>query len=196
MMIPREKLQTELSRALKKGKSFEEKKMILNEFKDREMFRIDLKHLMEPLENLMRFSKALTDLTEVVLEETYAACYRDLVGRYGTPSLENGNPSPFALFGLGKFGGKEMGFASDIELLLVYGGEGETKGKKPIENGEFYERLAREILSFVEAKRKGIFHIDLRLRPFGEKGALATSINFLRAYYAPGRGRRRLNGRH
>jgi glutamate-ammonia-ligase adenylyltransferase len=68
-----------------------------------------------------------------------------------------------------------MGYASDLELLFVHEGEGSTP---------FFESLARQVLSFIEARSKGIFHIDLRLRPYGEKGALSTLFTQFVKYYS------------
>ena len=59
---------------------------------------------------------------------------------------QNRKPCPFAVLGLGKFGGRELGYASDIEILFVYGGSGTTNGKNEIENSEYFERLAQELL--------------------------------------------------
>lgn len=185
MTIPRETLGKNLAALLKKARSYEEKKKVLNDFKDREMFRIDLKHLRDRPEQFGRFSKALSDLADIVLEETGQTCYEELVKTYGRPLLEMGGVCPFSIFGLGKYGGREMGFASDIELIVVFGGEGESNGPNRIGNGEFFERLTRGILAFVTARREGIFHIDLRLRPYGEKGTLASPFDFIRSYYSP-----------
>ncbi|HXN07825.1 MAG TPA: glutamine synthetase adenylyltransferase, partial [Nitrospiria bacterium] len=188
MTVPRETLRKNLAALLKKAGTYEDKKEAINDFKDREMFRIDLKHLRDRPEQLSRFSKALSDLADIVLEETGQVCCQELVKTYGRPLLETGKVCPFSIFGLGKYGGREMGFASDIELIVVFGGEGETDGPNRIGNGEFFERLTREILAFVTARREGIFHIDLRLRPYGEKGTLASPFDFIRSYYSPGGG--------
>ena len=104
---------------------------------------------------------------------------------YGRPRLANEKPCPFAVLGLGKFGGRELGYASDIEVLFVYGGSGSTNGKDGIENSEYFERLAQELLGWIEAKQEGIFRIDVRLRPHGGKGALANAFEEICRYYSP-----------
>ena len=86
---------------------------------------------------------------------------------------------------MGKFGGRELGYASDIEALFVYREPGRTSGKRPVENSEFFERVAQEILQWIESKQEGIFHLDVRLRPHGSKGHLANSLEELRHYYSP-----------
>lgn len=180
------RLKQALRKTIRVTNRYEGKKERLNQFKDRELFRIDLVHLLSRKRNLVTFSRALSDLAEIVLESAYKIGFDDLQHRFGMPRLENGKPCPFAICGLGKFGGGEMGFGSDIELLLVYGGDGETDGKDPMTNQEFYERLGQSILNLIEAKREGIFHVDLRLRPYGSKGSLTNSLDFLERYYQLG----------
>jgi glutamate-ammonia-ligase adenylyltransferase len=185
LLPEREEMRHQLKKSLARGRTLEDQKEILNRYKDREMFRIDMKHLLEPPDDLMDFSWTLTDLTEVVLDQAHGICHRRLTKRYGLPLREDQTVCPFAVCGLGKFGGREMGYASDIEALFVYGGPGRTGGKESIENGVYFERLCQEILNCIEAKREGIFRIDLRLRPYGSAGALANPIDQLRRYYSP-----------
>jgi glutamate-ammonia-ligase adenylyltransferase len=87
--------------------------------------------------------------------------------------------------GLGKFGGRELGYASDLELLVVYQEAGTTE-VSGIENGELFDRLVQDVVETLEAREEGIFHIDLRLRPHGKKGPLASPLGLLRDYYRPG----------
>jgi len=98
--------------------------------------------------------------------------------------LANGKPCSFAVMGAGKFGGRELGYASDIEVLFVYGGAGRTNGKAGIENSEYFERLTQELLQWIEAKQEGIFHLDVRLRPHGSKGFLANPLDEITTYYS------------
>lgn len=165
---------------LDKKETFQDKKEALNRFKDSETFLTDMKHLLVPEEGLIAFSRALTDLAEIVLDEACDVCNRRLREKYGSPGCA------FAVFGLGKFGGREMGYASDLELLFVYDGSGLTSGPQPTEVAEYFERFAMEVLDFVEAKREGAFHIDLRLRPYGKAGRLANSIEIITSYYSSG----------
>jgi len=163
----------------------EGRKQRVNNLKDRELFRIDMRHLMDTQARLEPFSLALTDLAEVVLAESLRACQSHLAERFGAPRLVAGEPCGFAIFGLGKFGGREMGYASDIEVLFAYDGDGRTDGPEPLSNGEYFEHLCQEIMRFIEAKEEGIFHLDVRLRPHGRKGLLACAQDELASYYSP-----------
>ena len=185
LIKPQATLRKELGRLVARAKTDEARKDALNRFKDREMFRIDIKHIVEPSSNFPDFSLALTELAEVIMERSLADCSAKLEKSYGYPRLANGKPCPIAIMGLGKFGGRELGYASDIEVLFAYGGSGHTNGKNEIENSEYFERLAQELLGWIEAKQEGIFRIDVRLRPHGGKGALANAFEEICRYYSP-----------
>ncbi len=185
LIKPQATLRKELNRLIARAKTDEARKEALNRFKDRELFRIDMKHIVEPSSNLPDFSLALTELAEVIMERSAADCQIKLEKAYGSPRLANKKPCPFAILGLGKLGGRELGYASDIEVLFVYGGSGKTSGKKGIENSEFFERLAQELLGWIETKQEGIFHLDVRLRPHGGKGSLANAFEEICRYYSP-----------
>jgi glutamate-ammonia-ligase adenylyltransferase len=180
---PRGALMQALRRRMARARTHEARKAALNRFKDQELFRIDMTHLVDPSPTLDTFSQALTDLAEVVLAETLRVCRARLAEQFGTPRRSNGRPCGFAIYGLGKFGGCELGYASDIELLFVYEGAGHTDGSLALDNSEYHERLCQDILGFIEAKQEGIFHLDVRLRPHGGKGLLACSADEFAVYY-------------
>jgi glutamate-ammonia-ligase adenylyltransferase len=185
LIRPQAALRKELDRLAARAKTGEARKEALNRFKDREMFRIDIKHIVEPSTNFPDFSLALTELAEVIMERSVEDCSAKLEKSYGRPQLADKKPCSFAVLGLGKFGGRELGYASDIEVLFVYSGSGKTSGKRGIENSEYFERLAQELLGWIEAKQEGIFRIDVRLRPYGCKGALANAFEEVCRYYSP-----------
>ncbi|MDZ4853963.1 MAG: hypothetical protein SGJ26_03720 [Nitrospirota bacterium] len=185
LIKPQATLRKELGHLVRRAKTDDARKDALNRFKDREMFRIDIKHIVEPSSNFPDFSLALTELAEVIMEQSLVDCSAKLEKSYGRPRLANEKPCPFAVMGLGKFGGRELGYASDIEVLFVYGGSGTTNGNERIENSEYFERLAQELLGWIEARQEGIFRIDVRLRPHGGKGALANAFEEVCRYYSP-----------
>ncbi|BFU96141.1 MAG: putative (Glutamate-ammonia-ligase) adenylyltransferase, subunit A (Modular protein) [Nitrospira sp.] len=184
LIKPKPSLRKELDRSVARAKTEEERKAALNGFKDRELFRIDMKHIVEPMTGLADFSLALTELAEVILDRAVVDCRAKLTKDYGEPRLAGKKTCPFTVLGMGKFGGRELGYASDIEVLFVYGGTGRTGGKHGIDNGEYFERLAQEVLQWIEAKQEGIFHLDVRLRPHGGKGSLANPLDEVVKYYS------------
>ena len=183
LIKPTASLRMELDRVMAKAKTDDARKETLNRFKDQELFRIDMKHMADG-SSLADFSKALTDLAEVIVGRSLQDCQATLSKQYGAPRLANKKPCPFAVLGMGKFGGRELGYASDIEVLFVYGGAGRTSGKESIENSEYFERLAQALLQGIDAKQEGIFHLDIRLRPHGSKGSLTNPLEEIVSYYS------------
>jgi glutamate-ammonia-ligase adenylyltransferase len=164
---------------LLKAKSPAEKKQRLNQWKDEELFRIDMRHLLEN-SPLPQFSEALTNLADVILHQALLQSQKAI-----NPKASLATPLSMAIFGLGKLGGGELGYASDIEILFVY----QIPGRPPrhlaaMLSSDYFERLAQEFLQWIEAKQEGIFHLDTRLRPHGEKGLLANSLEEIQRYYA------------
>ncbi len=106
----------------------------------------------------------MTALAEVIVNAGLHLCHEDLRHVYGTPCLEFGETSQVCVAALGKCGGGEIGFASDIELMFLYAGNGKTTGPN-----HFDDRVLRETGGVVphvdRAQREGIFEVDLQLRP-------------------------------
>jgi glutamate-ammonia-ligase adenylyltransferase len=157
----------------------------LNAFKDREMFRIDMRYIQNKIPEFWLFAAELTHLGEVVLESAYSLCYASLRQQFGEPTLADGELCPISICALGKFGGAEIGFASDIELMFLYQGQGETAGPDVITNAEFVGKLVHEMLQTIKAKREGIFELDLRLRPYGKASGLGVTAEAFERYFAP-----------
>ena len=183
----RDELAQDLAARLAGAGSFEETRRVLNAFKDEQMLLADMRHLLDPRVDLVAFSAAITDLAEVVVESALRACLDQVARTHGWPRDESGRVPPVAVLGLGKFGGREMGYASDIELVVVYGFAGRTE-QTGVDAGVFFEAVVREITGLIAAREEGIFHVDLRLRPHGAKGPLATPLAVLREYYRPAGG--------
>ncbi|KAA3657499.1 MAG: glutamine synthetase adenylyltransferase, partial [Calditrichaeota bacterium] len=183
--ITREKLEKDLQFALLTHRDFEAKKKVLNKFKDREMFRIDMRYIQNLIPDFRQFSLELVDLGEVVLNSAYHICYDNLFQQHGLPLHKDGKPCKLSVAALGKFGGCEIGFGSDIELIFIYSGEGKTNGERIITNAEFYDKLVVEMSKMIVTKREGIFEIDLRLRPYGKAGSHAVPIAVFEKYFSP-----------
>ena len=167
--------------------TFEERQRVVNGFKDEEMLLADVRHLVDPKVDLLVFSAAISDLAETVVEVALRACLDEVARREGgVPPLGTGAAWPVAALGLGKLGGREMGYASDLELVFVYEPTGPFAGAP--DAGRLVEQAVQELTRFVVAREEGIFHIDLRLRPHGAKGPLASPLEALAEYYRPGGG--------
>ncbi len=150
------------------------------------MFRIDMRHILGHTREFYEFSEELTDLAEVVVNSAFHLTAEDLRSIHGTPLLEDGSISQMMVAALGKCGGRELGFASDIELMFIYTGNGKTTGPEVVTSAEFFEKVAQFFVQAIHARREGIFEVDLQLRPYGKAGAMAVSLEAFKRYFSPG----------
>jgi glutamate-ammonia-ligase adenylyltransferase len=185
---PARSLPLRLEQALAGVTDFEQQRIQLNQFKDRELFLIDLDHILaedNPDSAFQLLSERLVFLAENLVAAACRLVQAELVRLYGRPRNAGRSACGLAVFGLGKLGGVALGYASDIELLYVYEIDGTTSGgtRGSLDNGEFFAILARETRNSILAKSEGIFQVDLRLRPFGDSGPLAISKRQFAAYY-------------
>ncbi len=186
---PKGQLEYELAHALETSQvgdvRYADWRTTLNAFKDRELFRIDMRHILGLTKEIDDFGYELTDLAEVIVCTALTLCDSELRVLHGDPHLENGKTCELALLALGKCGGRELGFASDIELMFIYAGDGRTSGSNSILTTEYFEQLVRSVDNSIQTRQEGIFHIDLRLRPYGKAGSMAVSLESFKKYYAP-----------
>ena len=180
---PAETLPQRLRQVLEGATTIEERRTRLNQFKDREIYLIDLDHILNPEIDFQQLASRLTSLAEQVVNTAAEIAYDHLVARFGPPKTAAGLDTKYAILGLGKLGGAALGYASDIEFIVVYSDNGKTAGPESIANSEFFERLVKDAAQLIQAKREGIFHVDLRLRPHGSAGPLASSTEAFCSYY-------------
>ena len=183
---PMELLPERLDAAVRGAASAGDFQSALNGFKDKEIFLYDMDHILAGGADFQTLSRRLTALAETVVDAAAAFSYGELARRFGEPRTVAGIPVRYAVMGLGKMGGVALGYASDIELLFIYSDSGTTSGPEALENAEFFARLVRGVQSLILAKREGIFHLDLRLRPYGAAGPLACGLESFCTYYAAG----------
>lgn len=164
--------------------------VILARFKRREYLRITLRDVLG-LATLAETTLELSHLADVLLERALRLSEQRLLNLYGTPQAadESGRRQPvrMTILSLGKLGGQELNYASDIDLMFLYGQDGETSGGNAgaISNAEYFVRLAQAILKLVtEVTPEGaVYRADLRLRPQGREGDVAMSVPAALDYY-------------
>ncbi|MBN2034305.1 MAG: glutamate-ammonia-ligase adenylyltransferase [Deltaproteobacteria bacterium] len=186
LLEAREDPQERLGKALSDACFLEEQGKKLNDFKDREIFLLDLDHILNPRADFKSLSAGLTGLAEAVVSKAAALVYEDMIHRFGRPRTVGGLEARYAVLGLGKLGGAALGYASDLELLFIYSDSGKTDGERSIDNSDFFARLVRGVADLIHTKREGIFHLDLRLRPYGNAGPIACSLEGFCRYYGSG----------
>jgi len=159
----------------------------LRRFKARHLLRIAARDLLGDAD-LALTTEELSRLADVCLGEAWRWCDAALRARWGAPRGPDGRETGLAIIAMGKLGGEELNYASDIDLLLVYGEDGETAGGPGgrLPNGDYFRRLARDLVAFLEevTEEGAAFRVDLRLRPEGRVGPLVLSLEGYRAYYA------------
>jgi [glutamine synthetase] adenylyltransferase / [glutamine synthetase]-adenylyl-L-tyrosine phosphorylase len=181
----RKELDHLLREAMDKEAAYAAKISALNRFKDFQLFRLEVAHLIYPLKTLQEFSAEISNLAEVTLTAAMGLAYGKMTREYGEPRHGAG-PCPFGLFAQGKLGGRELGYASDLEVQLIYAAAGETAdGPDSLSHAEFFSRLVTEMRAAIVTRREGIFELDLRLRPHGDGGPLASQFERWVEYYRP-----------
>jgi [glutamine synthetase] adenylyltransferase / [glutamine synthetase]-adenylyl-L-tyrosine phosphorylase len=181
----RESLAAELGKELAGAGTTDERRERLNAFKDREMFRADMRHILGLVGEFGRFSEELGDVAEVVVGAALDICLGDLERRFGRPRAADGSPARLCVCALGKCGGRELGYASDIELMFLYDGTSTTTGPEVIGTTEFHQRLVEAFTHTIRSREEGVFQVDLRLRPYGRAGSLAVSLDAFAGYFGP-----------
>lgn len=127
----------------------------------------------------------LSELADRCVQQALSHHEHTLVVRHGTPRSADGVAQRLVVLGMGKLGGKELNYSSDIDLIFAFEQEGETDGARPISNSEFFIKLGQRLIkSLNEVTRDGfVFRVDMRLRPHGDEGALALSFDAFEDYY-------------
>jgi Glutamine synthetase adenylyltransferase len=149
----------------------------LRRWRRREMVRIAWRDLAgwATLEETLADLSALAD---AALGAAYEHAWGTLTARYGVPRGPDGQAQPLVIIAMGKLGGGELNFSSDIDLVFLFPEHGETDGARSIDNEEFFTRLGQAVIRLIESPTVDgfVFRVDMRLRPFGDSGRLVASF--------------------
>ncbi|MDX9752966.1 MAG: bifunctional [glutamate--ammonia ligase]-adenylyl-L-tyrosine phosphorylase/[glutamate--ammonia-ligase] adenylyltransferase [bacterium] len=159
----------------------------LRQFHRQHMVGIALRDICE-LAEIQEITEELSNLADVVIQTVFAHSWQRLVDQYGPPVAHGtGQPAQMAVIALGKHGGRELNFSSDVDLMFVYDTEGETSGGTlaSIPNRSFFTFVAQKICDcLTKATADGfLYRVDTRLRPEGKNGPLASSLMMIEEYY-------------
>ena len=155
----------------------------LRRWRRREMVRIAWRDLNghagleETLDDLSAFA-------DDAVNRAMQVAWHITCGRYGAPQYADGAPMPLVVVGMGKLGGRELNFSSDIDLVFLFPGYGETVHAAPVSHDEFFIRLGQALLRLLSSVTHDgfVFRIDMRLRPFGDSGPLACGFSAFEDY--------------
>ena len=196
--LHRESLVREILEQCRGMGTIEEAYPVLRQMKRRQILRIGAKDLTG-FADFTETTGGLTTLAEATLEAAYQVADSFMKRRYGTPQVADdqgrAQECPFVILGMGKLGGGELNFSSDIDLLYLYESDrGETTGvlddggDQPhgrVENHIYFGRLCERITDLMHANTEDgfVFRVDLRLRPEGAQGPVASSLRSYELYY-------------
>ena len=178
----------ELSARAKKARSFDDLCAALRQHKQREYLRIGARDLLAAV-TMEETVRELTALADASLEAAYRFCRAEVEQDYGVLNLPaTDKPNSFVVLGMGKLGGGELNFSSDVDVIYLYeDDEGESAGGRKGKVGprEFFSAIGQKIIHAMgDITEDGfVFRIDLRLRPLGANGPLVQSVNSAMLYY-------------
>lgn len=158
---------------------------VLRQFRRRVMVRIAWAQalmLVSEESTLQQLSHLAETLIVAARDWLYDACCRE----WGTPCSEDGTPQPLMILGMGKLGGGELNFSSDIDLIFAWPEKGATRGgRRELDNAQFFTRLGQRLIKALDQPTQDgfVYRVDMRLRPFGDSGPLVLSFAALEDYY-------------
>jgi glutamate-ammonia-ligase adenylyltransferase len=155
----------------------------LRKLRRRELVRIAWRDLVghAPLPEVL---EELSELADAAITAALAFATRLLEPRYGVPRAPSGERQELIVLGMGKLGGRELNFSSDIDLVFLYPENGETDGRKAVANEDYFTRLGQTLIRLLDARTPEgfVYRVDMRLRPFGEPGPLVTNFAAFEGY--------------
>lgn len=184
-LIERKNFDLELHEVLSSATTEEMAKASLRRFRNYQMVRLAWRDFLD----YASLEESLLDLS--ALAEALVICardwlYKDMCSQYGTPMDKEGNAQPLLILGMGKLGGRELNFSSDIDLIFTFPEHGETVGgRRSLDNQQFFIRMGQRLVNLLDQVTVDgfVFRVDMRLRPYGESGPLVVSFSGLEDYY-------------
>ena len=153
----------------------------LRRYKNDEIWRIALRNILGK-SDLPTTTEELSDLAEAMLQSLYLKIDSQMQIEHGMPKTHDGKPVTYAIIAMGKFGGRDLNFSSDLDVMFVYTEDGETT--KGIPNSEYFTSLGLELVNQLGGTHSmSIYELDLRLRPYGNGGAIALPLAGYQQYY-------------
>ena len=158
---------------------------LLRRYRNAQLCRILAADILQ-LHSIEHSLLLVSTLANNSINAAYHWAYQQLAAQWGTPLDQQGKPMPLLILGMGKLGGQELNFSSDIDLIFTYPANGETSGgRRSCENQQFFTRLGQKLIGALhQVTADGfVYRVDMRLRPFGDSGPLVLSFAAIEDYY-------------
>ncbi|ABM02055.1 fused deadenylyltransferase and adenylyltransferase for glutamine synthetase [Psychromonas ingrahamii 37] len=181
----KEVITTELESAIAKVKDEVTLHRVLRLFRRKHMVVIAWRELLGKA-HLVESLDHISYLADQLILQCMSWLYKKQCVEQGIPMNNEGVRQPFFIFAMGKLGGKELNFSSDIDLIFTYPERGETQGeRRRIDNQSFFTKLGQRIIGALHQTTVDgfVYRVDMRLRPFGESGPLITNFASIEDYY-------------
>lgn len=161
----------------------EECKRVLRQLRQRVFATLIIRDMAKTAD-FTEVTSTMSALADLAIQKAYQTIYEQLIQIHGIPTHTNGQAMHLIILGMGKLGGQELNVSSDIDLIMLYANEGETTGRRPISYHEFFSKLTQRMMPIISEQTADgmVFRTDLRLRPDGDAGPLAWSLEALENY--------------
>ena len=163
---------------------------VLRRFKRREMLRIGFADIVRE-SHIEEITSDLSNLADTELEVALDCCLKKLKKEWGTPRCSDGREAELAIIAMGKLGGRELNYSSDIDLIFIYSEDGKVEPppsakRRRVSNQEYFNKISSDVVhAMTEVTELGfVFRVDTRLRPDGDHGPLARSLSGCQEYYS------------
>ncbi|OCH98415.1 glutamine-synthetase adenylyltransferase [Legionella jamestowniensis] len=153
-------------------------------FRHKQLLRLllrELKGFATTEESMSQWS----DCADAIILRAMHFCEKEVAKRYGNPCNAQAKPTKLYILAMGKLGGRELNYSSDIDLICAFSEAGYTQGETSITNQQYYTKVVQLFIQLLQTvTTEGfIFRVDLRLRPNGDSGALVSSLAAMETYY-------------
>lgn len=183
--LERQSFDREVHQLLEACASEDDAKAQLRQYRNRQMVRLAWRDFCGYV-SLEDSLLDLSALSEALVIGGRDWLYTDMCKQLGTPCDSEGNPQPLLVLGMGKLGGRELNFSSDIDLIFTFPEHGETQGgRRSLANQQFFIRMGQRLVNLLHQVTVDgfVYRVDMRLRPYGESGPLVVSFSGLEDYY-------------
>lgn len=156
----------------------------IRRFRHRHLLRLLLRELAN-IASTEETMSAWSCCADALIMRTVQYCQHQLIPRYGKPYHVSGEEAELYIIAMGKLGGQELNFSSDIDLICAFSAAGHTNGEESISNEQYFSKIVQQFLQLLQTITADgfVFRVDLRLRPNGDSGPLVYTLAAMETYY-------------